>query len=70
MEEILKYLSNDRIAITKLNFCHLIGQESPNYLEIGPHENIENYGRARYNIYGNYINNNYINNTLLYGINI
>ena len=39
-------------------------QGSPNCLEIGPHGNIENYGRAGYNIlYGNYINN-----TLLYDI--
>ena len=43
-----------------------IDQWSPNLLQIGPYVNIENYGWAGYNIlYGNFINN-----TVLYGINI
>ena len=48
--------------ILNSNIKHL-KQGSPIFLEIGPHVNIENYRR-------DILNGNYINNTLLYGINI
>ena len=58
INNFVKYVS------TLPNFVYALAQGFPNFL--GSRVNIENYGQAGYNIlYGNYINN-----ALLYGIDI